>query len=225
MLKEEKGLTLGSCMSGNDFELWVRCLLRKVDFYAESTGGEDNGVDIVATITEGGCELKYHIQCKFYNKPVAKAPIQEVFAGNYYRGNDGHPVVITNNYITQSAKEYAAALGVETITKIELDELSQLAHGKEVINDSHSGLMGILVGKVAKREDLVQKTVLSYDKEAIRDTCKTDKEELIDKIQGDRDEINRLIEQASELHEKEIACMNKAFSLQTETILKSLQCL
>ena len=50
-------------------------------------------------------------------------PIQEAFTGCHYFGNDGTPVVITNNRVTVEARQYARKLGVEVIGKPELEEI------------------------------------------------------------------------------------------------------
>lgn len=41
-------------MSGYDFELWVQGILTALKFNAKRTTGNDNGVDIMATLNEGG---------------------------------------------------------------------------------------------------------------------------------------------------------------------------
>lgn len=43
-----------NCMSGYDFELWVQGILTALKFNAKRTAGNDNGVDIMATLNEGG---------------------------------------------------------------------------------------------------------------------------------------------------------------------------
>lgn len=86
-----------NCMSGYNFELWVQGLLTSMGFNAKTTRGNDNGVDIIATFDKQDYHLKYYIQCKFHNRPVGKMPVQEVYTGCRYFGNDGYPVVITNN--------------------------------------------------------------------------------------------------------------------------------
>ena len=79
---------LESCMSGNDFELFIQKLLIRYGFDARLTHNNDNGVDIIATIMEGECKVKYYIQCKFYNRTIGKLPVQEVFSGEHYFGDD-----------------------------------------------------------------------------------------------------------------------------------------
>ena len=43
-----------NCMSGYDFELWVQSLLTALKFDAKRTKGNDNDVDIIATLNERG---------------------------------------------------------------------------------------------------------------------------------------------------------------------------
>lgn len=73
-----------------------------------------------------GCNLKYYIQCKFYNRPVGKTPVQEVYTGYKFFGGDGYPVVITNNRMSSETKAYAKRLGVELITEHQFNEISIL---------------------------------------------------------------------------------------------------
>lgn len=70
--REDVGYQPKNCKSGTDFENWVQRLLTAAGFDARRTGGNDNGVDIIATITLGKKEYKYYIQCKFHNRPVGR---------------------------------------------------------------------------------------------------------------------------------------------------------
>ena len=81
-------------MSGYDFELWVQGFMTALKFDAKRTKGDDNGVDIIATLEKGGIQLKYYIQCKFHNRPVGKTPIQEAYTGCRFFGNDGYYLFI-----------------------------------------------------------------------------------------------------------------------------------
>lgn len=67
---------------------------------------------------KGEC-LKFFIQCKFHDRPVGKTPVQEIYTGCNYFGNDGYPVVITNNRMSSETRAYAKQLGVEAITEYE----------------------------------------------------------------------------------------------------------
>ena len=154
---------LESCMSGNDFELFIQKLLIRYGFDARLTHNNDNGVDIIATIMEGECKVKYYIQCKFYNRTIGKLPVQEVFSGKHYFGDDGYPVVITNNYISNKANQYAKKLNVEVITGFQLKELIELEKTKEVKDCDYKGLMGTIFNRA--REEVnrssIKKSVLN----------------------------------------------------------------
>ena len=51
MFAQSNGFQPYNCKSGHDFELWVQGILTTLGFDAKLTGGSDNGVDIIATIT------------------------------------------------------------------------------------------------------------------------------------------------------------------------------
>ena len=93
----ENGFEPIGCKSGMDYELWVVNLLKCAGFNCKRTGKDDNGVDIIAEISINETTLYFYIQCKYYNKTLGKAPIQEVYTGCRYYGNKGYPIVITNN--------------------------------------------------------------------------------------------------------------------------------
>ena len=134
MFDRMDGFKPKNCMSGYDFELWVQSILTTLKFDAKRTKGNDNGVDIIATLDERGHHLKYYIQCKFHNRPVGKTPVQEVYTGCNYFGNDGYPVVITNNRMSSETKVYAKQIGVEVITEHQLNELSLLLKTGKIVN-------------------------------------------------------------------------------------------
>lgn len=51
-----------------------------------------------------GVEYSYYIRRKYYNKPLGKGPIQEVYSGTAFYDNIGKPIVITNNKVTFNAR-------------------------------------------------------------------------------------------------------------------------
>lgn len=138
-------------MDGFDFELFIQKLLMKYGFDARLTRGEDNGVDIIATIMEGERKIKYYIQCKFYNSTIGKRAVQEIFSGKHYFGNDGYPVVITNNYMSNKANKFAKGLEVEVITGFQLKEIIELEKAKEVNECNHKGLMGMIFKRAKEK--------------------------------------------------------------------------
>lgn len=113
-----KSIDFERCTSGIEFEGWVCDLLRKLSFPADRVGKNDSGVDIIARATWNGKVHRFYIQCKYYNKPVGKTPVHEVFAGTAFHKDYGRPVVIVNNTMTYEARRYAKELGVEIISKL-----------------------------------------------------------------------------------------------------------
>ncbi len=120
-----KVLKVKDCLTGADFENTVLNILVHLGFDAHLTGKEDRGIDIIASKIVEGKTYKFYIQCKFWNSTVGIKPVQEAFTGCHYFGNDGTPVLITNNRVTVEARQYARKLGVEVIGRAELGEIGQ----------------------------------------------------------------------------------------------------
>lgn len=104
-----KVLRISECLTGADFENTILNILVNLGFDAHLTGKEDRGIDIIASKTVDEKAYKFYIQCKFWNTTVGMKPIQEAFTGCHYFGNDGTPVVITNNRVTIEARQYPIA--------------------------------------------------------------------------------------------------------------------
>ena len=132
--------------SGHVFELEIRNLLRAHGLSATTTGNDDRGVDIVAEADLGTKKVKFYIQCKYHNKVIGLEAIQEVYTGTSLRGNDGYPVVITNNRVTYEARKCAVKLGVEIIADREWQELQDGFEHYQVTDKTHYGLMGLISG-------------------------------------------------------------------------------
>lgn len=75
-----QNIIFSSC-TGTDFENRVVEILNRYGFNAKKTGKSDGGIDIVATGTTSPKTYSFNIQCKYFNKPLGKAPIQEVYTG------------------------------------------------------------------------------------------------------------------------------------------------
>lgn len=189
-------------MSGYDFELWVQGFMTALKFDAKRTKGDDNGIDIIATLEKGGIQLKYYIQSKFHNRPVGKTPIQEVYTGCRFFGNDGYPVVITNNRMSSETKAYAKQMGVELITEYQLNEISLLVKTGKIVNENYTGLMGIILGKLAKRPDLCKKAIEVYDKKQNKVEETTDKEQIKNELINTFDQANLLLQESNQLNYK-----------------------
>lgn len=135
-----------NCYTGTDFENLMVRFLGEHGFRAKKTGSNDGGIDIIATSITRPIKYSFNIQCKFFNKPLSKAPIQEVYAGTHYYNNGAAPVVITNNRVTAEARIFAKKLGVEIIADAEWTEIKQVIDSKKIANPNvHGGLMGILL--------------------------------------------------------------------------------
>jgi HJR/Mrr/RecB family endonuclease len=158
------------CKSGTDFENIAVEFLRKLRFKANKTGNNDGGIDVVATITFLGTEHKYYIQCKYYNKPLDKGPIQEVYADSHYydgEGNDkvkGRPLVMTNNRVTYDARVYAKRLGVEIIADTEWNEIKRVGTEKRITDPNvRPGMLGIILSLFAQDAKYLSKVLKSMD--------------------------------------------------------------
>lgn len=96
-------------MEGDEFEKYCAQLL-EAKGYEEvevTSGSHDYGVDILAD-RDG---ISYAIQCKCYSEPIGIKAIQEVYAGKDYYGCMV-AVVMTNQYFTKTAEEFAQKLNV-----------------------------------------------------------------------------------------------------------------
>lgn len=224
MYGEGVGFQPKNCKSGHDFELWTQGILTTLGFDAKLTGGNDNGVDIVATITVDNRDYKFYIQCKFYNRPVGKTPVQEVYTGCQYFGGDGYPVVITTNRMTAEAKAYAKKLGVEVITEFQLNELEIAVKQKKKINTNSTGLFGLIVALNFRDTDSVVHAVRVYEKEPIADIEKpTDKEQLKSELLSAFDQAEILLQEAAEKQAEVFKVQQQALSLQKSALLKNLE--
>lgn len=120
-----------NCYTGTDFENLMVQFLGEHGFRAKKTGSNDGGIDIIATSITRPIKYSFNIQCKFFNKPLSKAPIQEVYAGTHYYNNGAAPVVITNNRVTAETRIFAKKLGVEIIADAEWTEIKQVIDSKK----------------------------------------------------------------------------------------------
>lgn len=108
-----ENIVFNNCYSGTEFENKTVDFLRLAGLTANRVGkANDGGIDIEASVNIQGVKYSYYIQCKYYNKPLGKGPIQEVYSGAAFYNNIGKPVVITNNEVTFNARTYAKKLGV-----------------------------------------------------------------------------------------------------------------
>ena len=189
------------CYTGTDFENKVTDFLNTYGFRATKTGINDGGIDIVATSITVPKQYSFNIQCKFFNRPLGKAPIQEVYSGTHYYGNGASPVVITNNRVTAEARIYAKRLGVEIIGDAEWTEIKHVKDTEKIINPNvHGGLMGILLSFITKDRDYLNEAVKIL--KGALPKAPSDKEQLKLELINDFDEAEEYMKEAAYLQQK-----------------------
>ena len=213
--------------SGHMFELEIRNLLRAHGLTAATTGNDDRGVDIVAEADLGSTKAKFYIQCKCHNKSVGLEAIQEVYTGTSLRGNDGYPVVITNNRVTHEARKCAVKLGVEIIADREWQELQDGFNNYAVQDKTHYGLMGILMGlSVGDFKHMDEtKAALVKDKPTV-EPAPNEGNELDHKqkiIKEKYDEALTCEQEAAELDRKASYLRQVSIALQKEATIATLE--
>lgn len=103
-------------MDGIVFERYIGKLLKHKGYSVEYTPvTDDKGVDIIATRDNIRCA----IQIKRYSSTVSRTAVSDAVGGKYYYHCD-IPMVITNNYFTKAAKEFAKATRCKLIDRDEL---------------------------------------------------------------------------------------------------------
>lgn len=156
-----------NCLSGGEFENRIVDFLEGMGFKATKTGSNDCGVDIIARIHIQDVDYCFLIQCKFYNTPLGKGPINEVSSGSIYYaklGTVGTPVVITNNHVTPEARIYAKVLGVQIIADLEWAEMDSVFTARRIINPvQYTGLVGMIIATFAKDRSYFQAAVAKED--------------------------------------------------------------
>lgn len=207
-----------SCNSGVSYEDAVVAFLNEHGFQAYKTGKSDGGIDIVAVSTTKPQSYTFNIQCKYYNKPLGKAPIQEVYSGTQYYGNGGKPVVVTNNRMTADARVYAKRLGVEVIAEAEWKEIMQVSDTRKIINPNpHKGLMGIIIANITRNREYLIAAVEDIPNPP------TDKEQLKLELVNKFDEAEEYVKEASYYQQRAAEYQQRALTLQKEALLRNLE--
>lgn len=209
--------TMIGCKTGIDYENKIVIMLLGLGFKAQRVGKNDNGVDIFASITINKTEYKFNIQCKYYNMPLEKAPIQQVFTGTCYYNNGGIPVVITNNSVTFEARLYAKELGVEIIGDIEQEEMRQVFKTKTLINRNQGKLLSIMYAKLMNDPGLIP-DIQSQEK-----VVNSNKEELIKEIVSKYDMAEEMSKEAARLSLEAANKTQESLRLQKEAMLMNLE--
>lgn len=202
--------------SGTEYENWVKDTLTELHFKAERKGKNDSGVDIIAETNWEGRKHRFYIQCKHYNKPVGKGPIQEIYAGTAFHKDYGSPVLVTSNIVTFEARLYARELGVEIISDPEWEEFARIVAEKKDDNPNpRKGLFGMMVAAVIGTKAYLQKVEPDDEKN------KT-KQELRQQIMSEYDEATECVKEAAYLHQKAAQYQERALELQKRNALRSL---
>lgn len=207
---------MAKCLTGVDFENRTIEMLRSIGIDASSTGKEDKGVDIVALANLDGITNKFYIQCKYWNNTIGLHPIQEVYTGTHYFGNDGTPVLFTNNRVSLEARIYAKKLGVEVIGDAEFKEVRDARKTGSIKNPNSQGLLAIILGACVGDLEYVKRSMMK-PKEKI-DT----KEELRLTLVNDFDKATEYTKEAARLQQEASYLTQKALTLQKEALLKNL---
>lgn len=209
----------GAIKTGTDFENHRVDFLRLLGFTAEHVGGaHDCGVDIIASIHIQGVEHKFLIQCKYYNKPLGKEPIQQIFAGAHFMRSDAYKVVMTNNDVTFEARQFAHKLGVEIISHTEMELFNHVGRTGELPAQRRTGLLGILIGIIIEDPKYMTFAVKKH-KNAPPDT----KEKLVKQLTDEFDEAEECTREAARLQQRAADYAQRALHLQKEALLKNLE--
>lgn len=183
------------CYTGIDFENRVAELL-SICCTVHRMGKSDGGVDLIATTNTQPGQLSFNIQCKYFNRAVDKRPIQEVYTGTDYYGNDAQPVVITNNHVTAEARIYAGRVGVEIIADAEWQEIEQVYKAKKIINPNpHKGLLGIILAFIVQDREYLQAVTSKIPKPP------SNKDQLRLEIVNDLDAAKEYMKEAAQLEQ------------------------
>lgn len=204
------------------YEFWVKSILRLLGIEAETTGRDDDkGVDIVAQATVEK-KTKFYIQCKCWSEEVGTSPIQEIFTGCSLRGNDGHPVVITNNHVTLGARKIARDLGVEVIARPEWELLQQSWENNKVINKKCYGLLGIMMGSITMDYDHIKESERHPYTPKIKQLGNLTTLEMYKyKIEASLDDALLYEQEASKFEQRASILRQASLKIQKEAILKN----
>lgn len=203
--------------TGIDYEEVIVNFLKGLNFTANRVGNNDGGVDIFASITLNSTEYNFNIQCKYFNKPLGKGPIQEVFTGTYYYDNGAIPVVCTNNTITRNARLYAKKVGVEVIADMEWREIENVMKTKSVTNSNHVTLMSIILSLITHNDSLLPSKTNEKKPE------QTDKERLRLEIINNYEMAEELSRESAKLTLEAANKAQESLRLQKQAMLMNLE--
>lgn len=202
--------------SGTEYENWVADLLTELQFKANRVGKNDCGVDIIAEANWEGRKHRFYIQCKHYNKPVGKGPIQEIFVGTAFHKDYGSPVVVTSNTVTYEARRYARELGVEIISDPEWDEFETIVAKKKDDNPNpRKGLFGLMVASFLRSRNYFLKVEPNEEENK-------EKHEIRQLIISEANEETECVKEIAILEKKLSQYRERAIELRKRSTLRSL---
>ena len=215
-----ENIVFNNCYSGTEFENKTVDFLRLAGLTANRVGkANDGGIDIDASVNMQRVKYSYYIQCKYYNKPLGKGPIQEVYSGAAFYNNIGKPVVITNNEVTFNARTYAKKLGVEIIADSEWDEIKDTCNSKKA-KYQHTGLLGIIISSAIKNAEYAKRAVATEQEHIVPEL--SDKDEYRLQLQSDFDMAEEYLKEEERLQQKALKYRRMALERQKKAILASL---
>ncbi len=213
-----KSIDFERCTSGIEFEGWVCDLLRKLSFAADRVGKNDSGVDIIMRAKWNDKVYRFYIQCKYYNKPIGKTPVHEVFAGTAFHKEYGRPVVIVNNTMTYEARRYAKELGVEIIAEPEWDEFENIIKNSADSNPNpREGLFGLMIASLLNERSYIPQSLINEDTGKAKN-----QQELKLQIISEFDEAKELSKEAGRLQLRASQYQERALEIQKRALLRNL---
>ena len=217
-MRKLRSIDFNRCAMGIDFENWVCDLLKQLSFPADRVGKNDSGVDIIATANWEGKKHRFYIQCKYYNRPIGKTPVHEVFAGTAFHKDYGRPVVIVNNTMTYEARRYAKELGVEIIAEPEWAEFEDIIKTGTVSNPNpRDGLFGLMIASLLNDKSYIPQSLTKEDTEKAKN-----KQEMKLQIISEFDEAKELSKEAGRLQLRASQYQERALEIQKRALLRNL---
>lgn len=211
-------IIFNGCKSGVEFEERTVAFLQTLGLEAHKTKANDGGIDIITYVKTSKHKYSFSIQCKYYNKPLGKTPIQEIYTGTHFYDKSYMPVVITNNRVTHEARVYAKDLGVEIIAGNEWDEIMETFQTeKQVSVNQHKGLMGVIIATILKDPTYYTNSVTDPIHPPV-----SDNEQLRLELMSKYDEAVECEREASRLEQQVSAYKQRSITLQKEAILQNL---
>ena len=213
-----KSIDFNRCTMGIDFENWVCDLLKQLSFTANRVGKNDSGVDIIMQAKWKDKIYRFYIQCKYYNRPIGKTPVHEIFAGTAFHKDYGRPVVIVNNTMTYEARRYAKELGVEIIAEPEWAEFEDIIKNGAVSNPNpRDGLFGLMIASLLNDKSYIPQSLTKEDTEKAKN-----KQEMKLQIISEFDEAKELSKEAGRLQLRASQYQERALEIQKRALLRNL---